>query len=233
MLEFIEKLSSPLSSSAGTESAVVASVIWLHGLGADGYDFADIIPSLQLDPDTNIRFLFPHAPVMPVSINNGMVMPAWYDINGIGQMYRDDVAGIRKSCDLVNKLLELEHSRGLAYSRIILAGFSQGGAIALSAGVRFRKRLAGLIALSAYLPMCAALEKDKSEENQSVPILMMHGEQDPVVPMEFAHHSKVALVENNYQVDWIDYPMPHTVCADQLVEIGAWITQKLSVDVSK
>jgi len=196
------------------------AVIWLHGLGADGHDFEPIVPELRLR--RAVRFVFPHAPVRPVTINNGLEMRAWYDIVGF-EAAREDEAGIRASAAAVARLVDREVERGLAAERIVLAGFSQGGAIALQLGLREPRRLAGVLALSTYLPLAGALAREKSAANASLPIFMAHGEYDPVIPLQHADTSRRILEREGYAVDWHVYPMPHSVCAPEIAAIAAWL----------
>ena len=209
-----------------TESAPAptASIIWLHGLGASGDDFAGIIPALNLPPGLAIRFIFPHAPQQPVSINNGFVMPAWYDIRSDRFDNKVDDAGIRASTQAIMALMQQEQSRGIDSSRIILAGFSQGGAIALHCGLHFPQPLAGIIALSTYLPPTDGLPGHAAG---SPAILMMHGDADPVVPLALAEASRQRLVTAGYALDWHCYPMEHNVCTEEVSEIGRWISARL------
>jgi phospholipase/carboxylesterase len=196
------------------------AVIWLHGLGADGHDFEPIVPELRLR--RAVRFVFPHAPVRPVTINNGVEMRAWYDIVGFDFRAEDDT-GIRASAAAVARLVDREIERGLAAERIVLAGFSQGGAIALHLALRESRRLAGVLALSTYLPLAATLAREKSAANAALPIFMAHGEYDPVIPVAQAEASRRFLEREGYAVDWHAYPMQHAVCAAEIAEIGAWL----------
>jgi phospholipase/carboxylesterase len=196
------------------------AVIWLHGLGADGHDFEPIVPELRLR--RAVRFVFPHAPVRPVTINNGLEMRAWYDIVGFDAAREDD-AGIRASAAAVARLVDREVERGVAAEGIVLAGFSQGGAIALQLGLREARRLAGVVALSTYLPLAATLAREKSAANAAVPIFMAHGEYDPVIPLKHADASRQILEREGYDVDWHVYPMPHSVCAPEIAAIAAWL----------
>jgi phospholipase/carboxylesterase len=197
----------------------VASVIWLHGLGADGHDFEPIVPELRLSAP--LRFVFPHAPVRPVTINNGMAMRAWYDIYQFGGG-REDEAGIRASEKSLGEMIERERT-----GKIFLAGFSQGGAIVLQTALRFPKKLAGVLALSTYLPLAATLPKEGSSENRKIPIFMAHGTQDPVIPLQRARLSREVLEANGYPVQWHEYAMPHSVCAEEVAHISAFITKLL------
>ena len=203
-----------------------SSVIWMHGLGADGQDFVPIVDELVL-PATPIRFIFPHAPMRAVTINDGYVMRAWYDIVSADLVRREDEAGLRESSRQIEQLIEREKKRGSPANRIVLAGFSQGGAIALFAGLRFGEQLGGIMALSTYAPLKDKLIEERSPANLAVPIFMAHGTQDPVVSIERASSSKAALTEVGYKIDWRQYPMPHSVCAAEIRDIGIWIKQVL------
>jgi len=203
------------------------SVIWLHGLGADGNDFAPIVPEL-VDPDwPPLRFVFPHAPVQPVSVNGGVPMRAWYDIVGFDARAPQDAAGIRRSIEAVEVLIAREQTRGVPSERIVLAGFSQGGAIALAAGLRHAQPLAGVVALSAYLPIAATLAPERSTANARVPIFWGHGSVDPVVVLQRGLDSRRLLEELGYAIDWHTYPMPHSVCAEEIVDLRAWMGARL------
>ncbi|HEX6690044.1 MAG TPA: dienelactone hydrolase family protein [Burkholderiales bacterium] len=199
-----------------------ASVIWLHGLGADGHDFEPIVPELTLNQA--VRFVFPHAPVRPVTINNGMRMRAWYDIFQFGPGPEDE-KGVRESQGLLEKLIAAEKSKGA--KKIVLAGFSQGGAIVLQTGLRHAERLAGIMALSTYLPIAATLEKEKSAINRDVPIFMAHGTYDDIIPLAKAQASKDLLVKAGYPVDWRTYPMPHSVCPPEIGHISEFLLRIL------
>ena len=203
-----------------------ASVVLLHGLGADGWDFAPIVHELRLPDDLPVRFVFPHAPLRPVTVNAGYVMRAWYDIKSFTPEGRADAAGLAESVERVNTYLRAEIGRGLPASRIVLAGFSQGGAVALSAGLRFAERLAGILALSTYLPFPARLSAEKSAANASVPILACHGRMDPVVPIAMGLEARDALQAHGYAVEWHEYPMQHEVCAAELVAVGRWLRER-------
>ena len=197
----------------------VAAVIWLHGLGADGHDFEPIVPELRLAKP--VRFVFPHAPIRPVTINMGMRMRAWYDILQFGGG-PEDQAGIRASQQLVEKLIESEKGR-----KIVLAGFSQGGAIALQTALRYPERLAGILALSTYVPLASALESEASPANRDIPIFMAHGELDDIIPIRRAEASRELLVRLGYEVEWHSYPMPHSVCAPEIAEIAKFLARVL------
>ena len=202
------------------------SIIWLHGLGADGNDFAPIVPALPL-PAAPIRFVFPHAPVQPVTINGGMRMRAWYDITD-GEIRREDERGVRASQALIEALIARENERGTAANRLVLAGFSQGGAIALQTGLRHRERIAGVMALSTYLPIAEKLAAEASAANRGLPIFMAHGSFDPVIALARAEQSRGLLQSLGYPVEWREYPMPHSVCPEELADIGAWLKRVLA-----
>ncbi|MBK8975624.1 MAG: carboxylesterase [Planctomycetes bacterium] len=204
-----------------------ASVVWLHGLGADGHDFEPIVPELGLPRDHGIRFVFPHAPSIAVTLNMGMVMPAWYDIQEIDLRRRHDEDGIRESAARIRALLEREKELGVPSERIVLAGFSQGGAIALFEGLRHPERLAGILALSTYLVLETGLDAERSLANHGVPVLQMHGTHDPVVVLERGEHCRDVLLERGYPVEWHTYPMPHSVHPRQIVDIGVWLRARL------
>ena len=204
-----------------------AAVIWLHGLGADGNDFVPIIPELQLTGCPGIRFVFPSAPSMPVTVNGGYVMPAWYDIIGRNPMDREDADGILRSATAITELIKREHSRGIAYDNIVLAGFSQGCAMALHIGLRFPHKLAGIIALSGYLPLAMTLNLEKHSANFKTPIFMAHGEFDQVVIPERAQASHATLEKLGYEVDWNEYPMEHSVNRDELIDISRFLQRVL------
>jgi len=197
----------------------VASVIWLHGLGADGHDFEPIVPELRLPKP--VRFVFPHAPVRAVTINNGMRMRAWYDIFQFGGGPEDE-AGIRASQKLVENMIESEKGK-----KIVLAGFSQGGAIVLQTALRYPERLAGVLALSTYLPLAAKLAAERSAANQDIPIFMAHGQYDDIVPIDRARRSREALEKLGYKIDWKDYPMPHSVCPPEIGHIAEFLVRIL------
>jgi phospholipase/carboxylesterase len=208
-----------------TGPAPRASVIWMHGLGADGHDFEPIVPELSL-PAAPIRFIFPHAPQRRVTINGGMRMPAWYDILDPSLdpgSRREHAQGIRESQAQVEALVARELARGVPASRIVLAGFSQGGAIALHAGLRHAQRLAGIMALSTYLPLQSTLAAEASAANRDVPVFMAHGLADPVVVPLRATASRDLLRGAGYAVQWHEYAMPHAVCAEEIADIGAWL----------
>lgn len=205
-----------------------ASVIWLHGLGADGNDFVPIVPELRLPASLPLRFVFPHAPVRPVTINNGMRMRAWYDIAATDLSNRADLAGVHQSQSLLEALIGRERDRGMPSVRILLAGFSQGGAIALYTGVRHAEPLAGIVALSTYLVSAEALATEANAANRALPIFMAHGTADPIVRYEWGEASRRALEAAGYRVDWHGYRMEHQVCLEEIVALGAWLARVLS-----
>ena len=208
-------------------SSPTGSIIWLHGLGADGTDFVPLVPELRLPDNVTPRFIFPNAPVRPVTVNNGMQMRAWYDIYSLGVRDREDAAGIRESAAVVHGLIDRERATGIRAERIVLAGFSQGGAIALQAGVRYPEGLAGILALSTYLPLRATLGAEAAAANQAIPILMCHGREDPIVPVELARQSFDALNGAGFTPRWRDYSMQHQLCAEEIVDISQWLLQVL------
>lgn len=199
-----------------------AAVIWLHGLGADGHDFEPIVPELVRPDWPALRFVFPHAPVQAVTINNGMAMRAWYDIASFDPNAPQDDAGIRASVARVEALIARENARGIASERIVLAGFSQGGAVVLAAGLRHAQPLAGIVALSTYLPLVPSLAEEASAANREIPIFMAHGSQDPVVVPARGEASRDVLEALGYRVQWQRYPMQHAVCAAEINDLAAW-----------
>lgn len=206
-----------------------ASVIILHGLGADGNDFVPVARELDLRAVGPVRFVFPHAPTRPVTVNNGHVMRAWYDIFGLGSsLQREDDAGLRESQALVEAVIAKEKSRGVASGRIVLAGFSQGCAMTLMTGLRHAERLAGLVGLSGYLPLAAKLEAERHAANTATPIFLCHGTQDPVIPIARARQSRDVLVSSGHAVEWHEYAMPHSVCAAEIVDLNRWLLKVLA-----
>jgi phospholipase/carboxylesterase len=199
------------------------SVIWLHGLGADGNDFVPIIPELHLPENPAIRFIFPSAPSMPVTVNGGYVMPAWYDIIGRNLMDQEDAEGTKRSAASIVELIDREVQRGIAYKNIVLAGFSQGCAMALYVGLRLPHELAGIIALSGYLPLAITLNLEKHAANQNTPIFMAHGTYDPVVVLDRAQASYATLEASGYEVEWNEYPMEHSVNHEELKDISRFL----------
>ncbi|HYT46798.1 MAG TPA: dienelactone hydrolase family protein [Burkholderiales bacterium] len=198
-----------------------AAVIWLHGLGADGHDFEPVVPELRLPKP--VRFVFPHAPVRPVTINQGMRMRAWYDIFQFGGGPEDE-KGIRESQGLIEALIKQQPVPARA---IVLAGFSQGGAIVLQTALRCPERLAGVIALSSYLPLAGKLQAEKSPANQDLPVFMAHGQHDDLIPLSRAQKSRELLVDAGYKVEWHDYPMPHSVCGEEIADIASFLVRLL------
>ena len=211
-----------------TGPAPRAAVIWLHGLGADGHDFVPIVPELALPASLPVRFVFPHAPMRPVSINGGAVMRAWYDIVEVGGAWREEAEGVRDAARRVAALIARETGRGIAPDRVALAGFSQGGAIALHAGLRHPEALAGILALSCALPLADTLAAEASPANRGIPILMAHGTQDPLIPLARARRSRDRLLELRYAVDWREYAMPHSVSIEEIGDIAAWLRRILA-----
>ena len=205
-----------------------ATVVVLHGLGADGNDFVPITQELELDAVGPVRFVFPHAPVMPVTINNGYAMRAWYDILGPDLVRREDEAGLRKSLASVEGLLAREKARGMPAHRIVLAGFSQGCAMALLTGLRHRERLAGIVGLSGYLPLAASTATERTDANAITPIFLGHGTQDGVVALERGRQSRDALQALGYDVSWNEYPMGHSVCMEEIADLNAWLLRMLA-----
>jgi phospholipase/carboxylesterase len=205
-----------------------AAIIWLHGLGADGNDFVPIVRELDLAGLPGIRFVFPHAKTMPVTINGGYVMRAWYDIIGTDLTRREDEAGLRASQREVEALIAREKARGIPASRIILAGFSQGCAMTLQTGMRHPEKLAGMLCLSGYLPLAAVAGTERNEASLQTPVFMAHGRQDPVVPFQRAEQSREVLETLGYQVEWHAYQMQHSLCLEEVQDIGKWIRKVLA-----
>jgi len=210
-----------------TATTAAASIVWMHGLGADGNDFVDIVPELRLPADRGVRFVFPHAPMRPVTINGGYVMRAWYDIRDDGGTRREDPAGVRASQAAIEALVARERERGIPASAIVLAGFSQGGAMALHAGLRHPERLAGVMALSCSLPMADTLAAEAAAANRDVPIFMAHGTHDQMIPKARARRAHDTLTGLSYKVEWHEYPMPHSVCMEEVADIAAWLGRVL------
>jgi phospholipase/carboxylesterase len=207
---------------------VRAAVIFLHGLGADGHDFEPLVPYLGLPPGHGIRFVFPHAPSRPVTVNRGLVMPAWFDIKGMDLAQAPDAHGIESSSRLIRTLLEREAERGVPSDRTILGGFSQGGAMALQVGLTFPNRLAGILGLSCYLPLPDRVRGAEAEANRKTPIFLGHGTEDETVLLPRGEAGRDHLVQAGYAVDWRTYPMGHEVNAQEIVDMGEWIRERLS-----
>jgi len=210
-----------------TTASPTASIVWMHGLGADGHDFVDIVPELSLPARPGVRFVFPHAPMRPVTINGGYIMRAWYDIRDDGGVRREDPAGVRASQKSIEALIEREKARGVPSRAIVLAGFSQGGAMALHTSLRQGERLAGVMALSCSLPLADALAAEAGPANRDVPIFMAHGTHDPMIPMARAVRAREILAGLGYRLEWHEYPMPHSVCLEEIRDISAWLTTVL------
>ena len=208
--------------------APAASLIVLHGLGADGHDFVPIAQELDLREVGGARFVFPHAPMRPVTMNGGYVMRAWYDIAGTPQARVEDEAGLRASQAHIEALIERERERGVPASRIVLMGFSQGCAMTLLTGLRHAERLAGLVGLSGYLPLAASTAAERSTANADVPIFMAHGRDDPMIAIDRALASRDALLAMGYPIEWHDYAMPHSVCMDEIVDLNRWLLRVLA-----
>ncbi len=205
----------------------VATIIVLHGLGADGSDFVPVAEALDLSAVGAVRFVFPHAPVRPVTINGGYRMRAWYDILGADLQRREDEAGLRESQAAVAALIDRERERGIAANRIVLAGFSQGCAMTLLTGLRYPERLAGLAGMSGYLPLAASTAAERSEANRDVPIFLAHGSEDTIVVPQRGRDSRDALVALGHTVEWHEYPMEHSVCPEEIGHLNAWLLRVL------
>jgi phospholipase/carboxylesterase len=210
-----------------TAPGAEAAVIWMHGLGADGHDFEPIVPELGLPARPGIRFVFPHAPLRPVTINQGQVMRAWYDVRALAGVRREDEAGVRQSARQIEALIARERQRGIAPGRLVLAGFSQGGAMALHVGLRYPDRLAGILALSCYVPLAGALAAERSPANRDVPIFWAHGLHDPMIPLAMAEQGREQVAALGYPIEWHRYPMPHAVCAEEIAAAARWLRQVL------
>lgn len=204
------------------------SIVWLHGLGADGHDFEPIVPELVAREWPSLRFVFPHAPVRPVTINNGMAMRAWYDIKGADIASRQDESGVRESVAQLDALIARETERGVPAERVFVAGFSQGGAIALAGGVRHAQALAGIVALSTYLPIAEKTAGERHAANAKLPIFMAHGSHDPVVPQPLGASSRDHLRSLGYAIDWHSYPMAHQVCAEEIADLRQWLGTRMT-----
>ena len=199
------------------------TIIWMHGLGADCWDFVSIVKELGLPADLPLRFIFPQAPSRPITINNGQVMPGWYDISMAELQRKPDEAGVRQSQAAIEELIAREIGRGIAADKIILAGFSQGGAIALQTGLRYREALGGIMALSTYLTLDDSLAAEATTANANIPIFMAHGTEDQLIPLALAQSSRTKMAAQGYKIEWREYPMPHSVCMEEIEEIGVWI----------
>ena len=208
--------------------SVRSSVIWMHGLGADAHDFESIVPELRLPVELGVRFVFPNAPIRPVTINNGMRMRAWYDVLSLDLPRQEDPEGVLASERAIGALLEREKQRGVAAGRIVLAGFSQGGAMALHTGLRYRERLAGILALSCYIPLASRLNTERQPANYATPVFMAHGDYDAVIPMRYGRQGADTLEELGYPVEWSDYGMGHEVCWQEIRDIAEWLQQVLA-----
>jgi phospholipase/carboxylesterase len=205
-----------------------ASIILLHGLGADGNDFVPFVDEIDLGKAGPVRWIFPHAPTMPVTINGGLAMRAWYDILGMDMPRREDETGLRRSMDAVRALIQAERARGIEARRIVLAGFSQGCAMTLLTGLRHPERLAGLVGLSGYLPLAATLDAERHAVNHDVPVFLAHGRNDPVVPYAAGVATRDALRAAGYPVEWHEYPMPHSVCMEEIEDLQRWMLRVLA-----
>lgn len=227
-------MQTPETVEVESAAAPDGSVIWLHGLGADGHDFEAIVPELGLAGRLNLRFVFPHAPVRPVTINGGMSMRAWFDILTLDREGPQDEVGIRASGAALLQLLEREHERGIPYEKIVLAGFSQGGAIALHTALRFEHRLAGLMALSTYLPLQSSIDAEvvsnAAAQTRDLPIFLAHGTFDPMLPIALGQHTLEVLTAAGYSAQWHDYPMAHAVCAEEIAHIRDWLLTIFGAD---
>ena len=218
----------PETVEVGPAESVDGSVIWLHGLGADGHDFEAIVPQLNLPSSLRLRFVFPHAPVRPITINGGMAMRAWYDIISLERDGPADEPGIRESAAALVMLIEREHERGVPYDKIVVAGFSQGGAIASHSALRFSEKLAGLMALSTYLPLRSTIQAEIAESATAQPkdlrIFMAHGTADPMLPIHLGTSSRDAVEDLGYSVEWFEYQMPHAICPQEIADISVWLS---------
>ncbi|WP_395826184.1 alpha/beta hydrolase [Collimonas sp.] len=210
-----------------TSDKPTAAVIWMHGLGADGSDFVPIVKELDLRGYPGIRFVFPSAPSMPVTVNNGYVMPAWYDIFSSDLVRREDEVGLRKSQLEIEALIAQQIALGINADKIVIAGFSQGCAMTLQTGLRYPQKLAGLMCLSGYLPLSEKIAAERHAANQHTPIFLAHGRVDPVVVVDRAEKSRALLLELGYSVEWHEYMMPHSVCAEEVADIGDWLRRVL------
>lgn len=204
-----------------------AAVIWMHGLGADGHDFEPVVPEFDFPPPLRVRFIFPHAPYRPITINAGQVMRGWYDIIELGSLRREDAPGINASAQAIEALIARQAGLGIPAQRIVLAGFSQGAALALHTGLRHAQPLAGIVALSGYLPLAASLAAEAHAANARTPVFLAHGTMDNVVPLRLGEITRGLLEKNNYIVTWHTYPMPHSVCAQEIADIAGFLRAQL------
>lgn len=216
-------MTSPEAVEVETGPEPAGTVIWLHGLGADGHDFEPIVPQLVRADERALRFVFPHAPVRPVTINGGYAMRAWYDILGIDRHSAQDEAGIRGSDAMVRTLIGRENERDVPAGRIVLAGFSQGGAMSLYTGTRYPEKLAGIMALSCYMPLASRFHAERTPANQTTPIFQAHGTDDPVVPFHLGEETRQLLEAARYSIEWHTYAMPHAVSPEEIAHIAAWL----------
>jgi phospholipase/carboxylesterase len=207
-----------------------AAVIWMHGLGADGYDFVPLVPELQLPDEARVRFIFPHAPVRPVTVNAGYEMRAWYDITELNPEGRDDEAGLLQARSRIEQLINTELAAGMPSTRIVLAGFSQGGAIALHTGLRFAQQLAGIIALSCYLPLREKIGTEMSPANSQTPVFMCHGREDVVVLPAFGEQSRDVMLQAGLDIEWRQYSMGHSLCRPEIFDISVWLKTQLKLN---
>jgi len=221
-----EELLDTIQQDTGPEPGF--AVIWLHGLGADGHDFEPIVPELRLPASTPVRFVFPHAPTQPVTINGGMVMRAWYDIAVMDLSAAVDADGIERSCSHLQRLVQSTVDAGIPTTRIILAGFSQGGVIALHTGLQYPERLAGIIALSTYVALPESLQHGASDANRDLPLFMAHGRYDPVIPCAMGERSRDFLLQEGYPVQWHEYPMEHSVYPEEIRDLSDWLRQRIA-----
>ncbi len=222
-------MTSPLETIVVEPAAPAnAAVIWMHGLGADGHDFEPVVPEFDLRPPLSVRFIFPHAPFRPITINGGHVMRGWYDITELSSLQQEDATGVQASARAIEALIAQQIESGIPAQRIVLAGFSQGAAMALHTALRYAQPLAGVIALSGYLPLAAALEAEAHSANARTPIFLAHGNQDNVVPLRLAENTRTVLERNKYVVTWRTYPMPHSVCAQEIGDVAGFLHARLS-----
>lgn len=210
-----------------TTEAPIHSIIWLHGLGADGTDFSDLPRMLQLPTQSAIRFLFPHAPMRSITLNGGMMMRGWYDLAGLEERDQEDISGLKESSESISLLIEQEKARGIASDHIFLGGFSQGGALSLYLGLRHPEKLSAIIGLSTYLPASTSISAERSEANQDTPIFMAHGLHDPMIPIGLAENSAGVLEQLEYQLTWQTYPMQHSICDAEIRDLSQFLSSYL------